>query len=290
MSNVSNVIDSVSYDQYKNIPTADEMGIKTKIIFNENAYLKLSTLINRTNDLESETGCFFVGRQSEKNPFAIIIDYFTSDFQCEDALVLGGSVNPTKQVYKELNNKLKEYQQNSIKACVFHFHTHPRQLHYENFSDQDLSMYANMAFDNRSINAFGILGFPIPNAENSNGISIVEPIEPEKINNIGSAKFFRFPNIYYCSNNNICKIGSFHKRYNGRKYKQNVNGAIVKNAVENSKSNEICGLGLNPNNGEKIIDETVGYIDANGTFCFPYENLNINFSTFKTREDDFERE
>lgn len=290
MSNVSNVIDSVSYDQYKNIPTVDEMGIKTKIIFNENAYLKLSTLINRTNDLESETGCFFIGRQSEKNPFAIIIDYFTSDFQCEDALVLGGSVNPTKQVYKELNNKIKEYQQNSIKACVFHFHTHPRKLHYENFSDQDLSAYANMAFDNRSINAFGILGFPIPNAENSNGISIVEPIEPEKINNIGSAKFFRFPNIYYSINNEIYKIGSFQKRYDGRKYKQNSNGIIVKNAVENSKSNEICGLGLNPNNGEKIMDESVGYIDANGTFCFPNENLNINFSTFKTREDDFERE
>ena len=48
MSNVSNVIDSVSYDQYKNIPTVDEMGIKTKIIFNENAYLKLSTLIKKT--------------------------------------------------------------------------------------------------------------------------------------------------------------------------------------------------------------------------------------------------
>ena len=254
---MSNIIDSVSYDQYKNIPTVDEMGIKTKIIFNENAYLKLSTLIKKTNNLESETGCFFIGRQSEKNPFAIIIDYFTSDFQCEDALVLGGSVNPTKQVYKELNNKIKEYQQNSIKACVFHFHTHPRKLHYENFSDQDLSAYANMAFDNRSINAFGILGFPIPNAENSNGISIIQPIKPEKINNIGSAKFFRFPNIYYCSNNNICKIGSFHKRYNGRKYKQNVNGAIVKNAVENSKSNEICGLGLNPNNGERIIYESV---------------------------------
>ena len=290
MSNVSNVIDSVSYDQYKNIPTVDEMGIKTKIIFNENAYLKLSTLINRTNDLESETGCFFVGIQSEKNPFAIIIDYFTSDFQCEDALVLGGSVNPTKQVYKELNNKIKEYQQNSIKACVFHFHTHPRKLHYENFSDQDLSAYANMAFDNRSVNAFWILGFPIPNAENSNGISIVQTIKHEKINNIGSAKFFRFPNIYYCSNNNICKIGSFHKRYNGRKYKQNSNGIIVKNAVENSKSNEICGLGLNPNNGERIIDESVGYIDAHGAFCFSNENLNINFSTLKTREDNFVRE
>ena len=287
---MSNVIDSVSYDQYKNIPTADEMGIKTKIIFSQEAYLKLLTLIKKTKDLESETGCFFVGRQSEKNPFAIIIDYFTSDFQCEDALISGGSANPTEKVYNELNKKLKEYEKNSRKASVFHFHTHPKKLHYENFSDQDLSTYAKMAFDNRSVNAFGILGFPIPNAENSNGISIVQPIKPEKINNIGSANFFRFPNIYYSINNEIYKIGSFQKRYDGRTYKQNSNGTIVKNAVENSKSNEICGLGLNPNNGEKIIDESVGYIDANGAFCFPNENLNINFSTFKTREDNFVRE
>lgn len=100
---MSNVIDSVSYDQYKNIPTADEMGVNTKIIFNEDAYVKLLTLIKKTKDLESETGCFFVGRQSEKNPFAIIIDYFTSDFQCEDALISGGSANPTEKVYNELN-------------------------------------------------------------------------------------------------------------------------------------------------------------------------------------------
>ena len=58
---MSNVIDSVSYDQYKNIPTADEMGIKTKIIFSQEAYLKLLTLIKKTKDLGSETGCLFVG-------------------------------------------------------------------------------------------------------------------------------------------------------------------------------------------------------------------------------------
>ena len=283
---MSNVIDSVSYDQYKNIPTADEMGVNTKIIFNEDAYVKLLTLIKKTKDLERETGCFFVGRQSEKNPFAIIIDYFTSDFQCEDALISGGSANPTEKVYNELNKKLKEYEKNSRKASVFHFHTHPKKLHYENFSDQDLSTYAKMAFDNRSVNAFGILGFPIPNAENSNGISIVQPIKPEKTNNIGSANFFRFPNIYYSINNEIYKIGSFQKRYDGRKYKQNSNGTIVKNAVENSTSNEICGLGINPNNGEKIKDESVGYIDANGTFCFPNENLNISFGSIIEKEED----
>ena len=283
---MSNVIDSVSYDQYKNIPTADEMGVNTKIIFNEDAYVKLLTLIKKTKDLESETGCFFVGRQSEKNPFNIVIDYFTSDFQCEDALISGGSANPTEKVYNELNKKLKEYEKNSRKASVFHFHTHPKKLHYENFSDQDLSTYAKMAFDNRSVNAFGILGFPIPNAENSNGISIVQPIKPEKINNIGSANFFRFPNIYYSINNEIYKIGSFQKRYDGRKYKQNSNGTIVKNAVENSTSNEICGLGINPNNGEKIKDESVGYIDANGTFCFPNENLNITFGSMIEKEEN----
>ena len=283
---MSNIIDSVSYDQYKNIPTADEMGVKTKIIFSQEAYLKLLTLIKKTKDLGSETGCFFVGRQSEKNPFAIIIDYFTSDFRCEDALISGGSANPTEKVYNELNKKLKEYEKNSRKASVFHFHTHPRQLHYENFSDQDLSTYAKMAFDNRSVNAFGILGFPIPNAENSNGISIIQPIKPERINDIGSANFFRFPNIYYSINNEIYKISSFQKRYDGRTYKQNSNGTIVKNAVENSKSNEICGLGLNPNNGEKIRDESVGYIDANGTFCFPNENLNITFGSMIEKEEN----
>ena len=283
---MSNIIDSVSYDQYKNIPTADEMGVKTKIIFNEDAYVKLLTLIKKTKDLESETGCFFVGRQSEKNPFAIIIDYFTSDFRCEDALISGGSANPTEKVYNELNKKLKEYEKNSRKASVFHFHTHPRQLHYENFSDQDLSTYAKMAFDNRSVNAFGILGFPIPNAENSNGISIIQPIKPERINDIGSANFFRFPNIYYSINNEIYKISSFQKRYDGRKYKQNSNGIIVKNAVENSTFNEICGLGINPNNGEKIKDESVGYIDANGAFCFLNENLNISFGSIIEKEEN----
>ena len=56
---MSNIIDSVSYDQYKNIPTADEMGVKTKIIFNEDVYVKLLKLIKKTKDLENETGCFF---------------------------------------------------------------------------------------------------------------------------------------------------------------------------------------------------------------------------------------
>ena len=47
---MSNVIDSVSYDQYKNIPTVDEMWIKTKIIFSKEGYLKLLILIKKARD------------------------------------------------------------------------------------------------------------------------------------------------------------------------------------------------------------------------------------------------
>ena len=286
---MNDVIDSVSYDQFKNIPTADEMGIDTKIILSSESYLKLLQMIKHTKDSEMETGCFFVGRQSENNPFSIYIDYFTSDFKCEDALIQGGSASPTQQVCDELNSELEKYNQLGKKACVFHFHTHPRMLHFESFSDQDLSLYAKMAYDNNNTNSFGMLGFPIPDAPNSNGLAIVQTIKPEIINGVGIANFFRFPNMYYCIKNEIYKIGTFEKQYEGRKHKTNLTRGIVKNAIEDSASNEVCAFGLNPNNGQPINDEAIGYIDANGTFCFPRENLILSFSRFKRKEDDFER-
>jgi len=58
---MNSTIDSVSYDQYKNIPTTDELGVKTKVIFSQEAYLNLLTLIKRSKDSGMETGCFFVG-------------------------------------------------------------------------------------------------------------------------------------------------------------------------------------------------------------------------------------
>ena len=286
---MSDVIDSVSYDQYKNIPTADELGVKTKIIFSQEVYLRLLQMMKSTKESNMETGCFFVGRQSENNPFSIYVDFCTSEFECEDALVQGGSANPTQEVYDELNNKISQYRDCAKKACVFHFHTHPRKLHYESFSDQDLSTYAKMAYDNRNINAFGMLGFPIPNASNSNGLTILQPIKPQKIDGVGTANFLRFPNMYYCVGNEIYKIGSFEKKYEGRKYKQSSNRGIVKNAVNSCMSNEVCGFGLNPNNGQKIKDESVGYIDINGNFCFPKENVNMNFKRIELQQDNFER-
>ena len=279
---MEDVIDSVSYDQYKNIPTADENGIKSKVIFSYEAYSNLLRLIKNTRDSDRETGCFFVGIQTKNNNvLAYKINDFTSDFECEDALVPGGSAYPKEQNYRELNEKINKYKINNEKATVFHFHTHPRQLHYENFSDQDLHIYAKMAFDNKDVTSLGILGFPVPDSERTNGISIVFPLNPQVNNNIASANFFRLPNIYHCVKNEIYKVGSFEKRYNGRTSKENCYGSIVRNAVEQSNSNEISGVGMNPNTGKRIEDESVGYIDANGTYCFPYENLNLEFVTLR---------
>ncbi len=291
MSNF-NILNSVSYDQYKNIPTADELGVQTKIIFSQEAYVKLLQMIKKTRDSENETGCFFVGRQSQNNPFAIYVDFYTSEFECEDAFVQGGSANPTQTVYRELNEKIKQYEKMKIKPSVFHFHTHPRQLHFECFSDQDLSTYAKMAYDNKNVNAFGMLGFPIPNASDSNGFTILQPVKPEVINGVGTANFLRFPNMYYCAGNQIYKVGSFEKKYEGRKHKQSTGIQIVKNATKSSTSNEVCGVGKNPNTGQEILDESVGYIDVNGCLCFPNENVSINFKKIeleKSNSSNYER-
>lgn len=96
---MNDVIDSVSYDQFKNIPTADEMGIDTKIILSSESYFKLLQMIKHTKN----------------------IDYFTSDFKCEDALIQGGSASPTQQVYNELNSELEKYNQLGKKHVYFIF-------------------------------------------------------------------------------------------------------------------------------------------------------------------------
>lgn len=101
-------------------------------------------------------------------------------------------------------------------------------------------------------------------------------------------------NIYLYKETNSDIVNQFEEKYLKFKdkffYEQFTNsGGIVKKAIEDSASNEVCAFGLNPNNGQPINDEAVGYIDANGNFCFPRENLNLSSSHFKRKEDDFER-
>ena len=276
-------LDSVSYDQYSNIPSTDELGIKTKIILSKECYLRLLKMISKTRNSNNETGAFFVGRKSKEDPFTIFIDYCTSEFACTNGHVSGGAAEPTDENYNELNQQISVCKNNGEMPIVFHFHTHPRQLHYESFSDQDLSLYAKMQLDNPGTSAFGMLGFPIPGGNMSNGLTIVHPVKPQRYGEIGCAEFYMYQNIYYCTGNEIYKMGQFDKKYEGRRHKQNLSLKIVRNSNSLTSQKKVCGIGLDPNTGQKIEDESVGYIDANGIMCFPSENVQFTFSDLSPR-------
>lgn len=276
-------LNCVSYDQYSDIPSTDDLGLQTKIIFSEDCYLRLLQMISKTNTSNNETGAFFVGRKSKEDPFTILIDYSTSEFACVAAYVSGGGTAPQATNYSELNQQISKYRMIDEKPVVIHFHTHPRKLYYESFSDRDLSMYVKMQLDNPNIIALGMLGFPIPNGNLTNGFSIVQPVRPQINGEIGSAEFYMYPNIYYCTGNEIYKVGQFDKKYVGRIFCQDLGLKIVKNANRTIKPKKVCGVGLDPNTGQKIEDESVGYIDVNNALNFPDENLTFHFSDLTLR-------
>ncbi len=279
-------LDSVSYDQYSNIPSTDDLGLKTKIIFSEECYLRLIQMIKKTRNSNNETGVFFVGRKSKEDPFTILVDYCTSEFMCTDGHISNGAAEPTDSNYTELGHQIFKYNEIGETPVVFHFHTHPKQLHYESFSDQDLSLYAKMQLDNPTTIAFGMLGFPAPNGSMTNGLSIVQPVRPQKNGKIGSAEFYMYQNIYHCAGNEIYKVGQFDKKYEGRIHKQNLELGIIRNSSNLTQQRKICGLGIDPNTGQKINDEFIGYVDENGVMYFPTENLQFQFSTVSQQLDN----
>ena len=112
----------------------------------------------------------------------------------------------------------------------------------------------------------------------SNGLTIVQPVRPQKNGEIGCAEFYMYQNIYYCFKNEIHKIGQFDKKYEGRRYNQNLGLGIVRNSKSLTGQRKVCGVGLNPNTGKRIEDEVVGYIDLDGVMCFPNEYVQFTFT------------
>ena len=179
--------------------------------------------------------------------------------------------------YNELEAFIKKYNKEGKRPCVFHFHTHPTKGYYESFSDQDLHLYAKMAYDNPNCDTFGILSFPMQKAM---GVSIVLPNEPGCINDNYSANFYRYPNIYYCSGNEVYRMGTFDKQYKNRKYKSREthrSSSIVRNVTCSDGVKKVCAIGRNPNNNLSIEDSVVGYIDINHNICIPDENVQLCF-------------
>ncbi len=169
-----------------------------------------------------------------------------------------------------------------------HFHTHIKRGFYESFSDQDLKSYAEMC-RNRGVSAFGMLATPTRNEKDKYALAIVCALKMTTIGNRTCADFYSVPNIYYCSGIDIHKIGTSPKTDVNRKTASSETSRsdrIVRNYRANVGMNAVPITTVNPT---KEMDEVVGYIDANQTLCFPYENRSYVFGTIEpifTKEEN----
>ncbi len=139
---MSDIIDKASFDQFTDFKTVDEMvNSKSKIIFSAEAYTHFLELINASRNSQNETGCFFLGKEQEKDSNQIFIDSFTTDLKPSDGHFSGGAVDDTRESQKIREKAVRDYGYD----CLFHFHVHttPQRSHYEAFSDQDLKLYAD---------------------------------------------------------------------------------------------------------------------------------------------------
>lgn len=273
-------LDTVSYDQYKNIPSFDDLNQKVKIIFSGSCYdniLKMSAGAIKNN---REYGRFFVGRKISENPEVIYFDYNTSGFAlARGPMGEGKGVVPTNENYNELNNKINEYKFNGVKPVVLHFHSHPRSGFFESFSDQDLHVYAKMQAQNGNCIILGMLGFPVDDVSQTFGMCIVQPFNAKITNEIGTADFVRCEDINYINGNEIYSVGRFEKRYDGRTYNPNLRAGIVRQYLTLDSNGKVCAVGTDPNNGIHIEPSCVGYADIAGDLYFTKENLTLNIST-----------
>jgi hypothetical protein len=273
-------LDTVSYDQYKNIPSYEDLNQKVKIIFSSECYENIMKMSIDAINKNREYGRFFVGRKISENPEVIYFDYNTSEFApARGPMGEGKAVNPIQQNYNELNIKIEEYKSKDIIPVVLHFHSHPRDGYYESFSDQDLQVYAKMQADNSNCITLGMLGFPIDNTPSSFGMCIVQPFNARITNGIGTADFIRCEDIYYTSKNEIYSVGKFEKRYNGRLHKPNLQTGIVRQYLTLRSNSKVCAEGIDPNTKTEIKPTCVGYTDTSGNLYFSNENLSLNTST-----------
>lgn len=267
---MSQTIDTVSYDQYKNIQCLEE----SSVIFSAKEYDKLKELISKTNSINGETGCFFVGYSYNKNQKIIFVDSSTSIFETSSGIYYNGAVNPVAKNYEDLNVIIRNYKEKGLMPFVFHFHTHINLGYSESFSDQDLHCYAKMAYDNQTVQCLALLGFP--KGTFTYGLSILSVHNAKLEQNEHCADFYRLPNIYYIRENNLFKTGVFQKKYNNRTTNVHSSNKIVRNSVDFNGNQQVCAIGKNPNTNLQIEDENIGYVDSNGTIYVGLGNDGLN--------------
>lgn len=229
-------LETVTYQQFRNI---EKIKYSEEVYFSYECYQKLVELIHESKRTNIEYGCFFIGELIETaGKSSVIIDAYTSQF-----VNTSTSVEVTddilNQAFYETNKKFNSY--SGCKVAMIHFHTHPRNesYKYENFSDQDLHVYAKSQEDNNlggRVAQFGLLGFPVP-GQDYYGLSLVRPINPEKrIDGIFSAEFYRYNKFSYLDiNDRICNFDMRSKMHVERTY--GAKTGIIKNPLFDSGIN-----------------------------------------------------
>ena len=65
---MSDILDTASFDQFTDFKTVDEIiNSKSRIIFSAEAYEHFLRLKKKKKNSQSETGCFFLGKEQGKD-------------------------------------------------------------------------------------------------------------------------------------------------------------------------------------------------------------------------------
>lgn len=277
-------IETVSYDQFVDIPS---LGDKSKIIFSEQVYNYLNGLISETISENAEKGCYIVGRKllAAKDTMYFYFDFCSSKFQTTNGVFKNGGVISTDNNKMELINELKKYSTADIKPCIMHFHTHNYNGIFSALSDRDYGVYATMGYQLKGCEIFGMLAAPNKVLKNNTfELSGIYCFEPKLVGSRACANFYTIPNIFYCVGNQVFKVATFPKQ--GLSQKTGVtelgrSDKFVQNSKELPGSRVVSGIGINPVNNSLLSDDHVGYVDANGSLCFPSENLTLQVSIIR---------
>ena len=229
---------------------------------------------------------FFIGIESKQNPDVVLVDYVVQPFYNENNAVYYGMDHE-----KEIIDKYIEYEQNGISPHVLHFHVHPKRAYFEAFSDNDYINYAAWSARCSSLKSYGILASPALDSNPNTGKVLPNQAMDNPYNNFNlnvimaengkvepkrwySADFYSCQSICYIKGNEIFEFGNYQRNFLTRKYKDQNQfdfqraDRIIRNYGNYTGSRKVITIGHNPF-GKEIKDESIGYVDINGSLCIP---------------------
>lgn len=182
----------------------------TKIVFNENCYLKMKNLIQQViSSKTEERGTIFYGRLKDN---IILIDYYESDLELSKGLFDNAAVTMTEQNIEEIK-KLTNKEKGNIYDVVVHYHVHPSYVLTKNgirdnninglkISDQDLFTYGWLKINIKPESEDEILYLGAVSSVNYG----IKPQLKIVTCNQQEEKFIRFEDVYYYQDSQLFKF------------------------------------------------------------------------------------